>query len=72
MLARNMSPLAVLAAVMLALPAARAHVSDDVVEIGVLTDMNGPASRRPGQGSVQLLKWQSTISAAGAGQADPA
>ncbi len=52
MLARNLSPLAVLAAVMLASPAARAQVSDDVVKIGVLTDMNGPASTPTGQGSV--------------------
>ena len=52
MLARNMFPLAVLAAVMLASPAARAQVSDDVVKIGVLTDMNGPASTPTGQGSV--------------------
>jgi len=31
---------------------ARAQVSDDVVKIGVLTDMNGPASTPTGQGSV--------------------
>src|SRR5712664_3662930 len=52
MLARNLSPLAVLAAVMLASPAAWAQVSDAVVKIGVLTDMNGPASTPTGQGSV--------------------
>jgi ABC-type branched-subunit amino acid transport system substrate-binding protein len=33
-------------------PAALAQVSDDVVKIGVLTDMNGPASTPTGQGSV--------------------
>jgi branched-chain amino acid transport system substrate-binding protein len=32
--------------------AAHAQVSDDVVKIGVLTDMNGPASTPTGQGSV--------------------
>ncbi|GLR97853.1 ABC-type branched-subunit amino acid transport system substrate-binding protein [Bradyrhizobium liaoningense] len=32
--------------------AAMAQVSDDVVKIGVLTDMNGPASAPTGQGSV--------------------
>ena len=32
--------------------AALAQVSDDVVKIGVLTDMNGPASTPTGQGSV--------------------
>ncbi|MCG2671310.1 ABC transporter substrate-binding protein [Bradyrhizobium sp. GCM10023182] len=32
--------------------AATAQVSDDVVKIGVLTDMNGPASAPTGQGSV--------------------
>ena len=52
MLARNMSLLGVFAAAMLASPAARAQVSDDVVKIGVLTDMNGPASTPTGQGSV--------------------
>src|SRR4051812_6562814 len=31
---------------------ASAQVSDDVVKIGVLTDMNGPASTPSGQGSV--------------------
>src|SRR6266700_1157460 len=52
MLARNMSLLGVFAAAMLATPAALAQVSDDVVKIGVLTDMNGPASTPTGQGSV--------------------
>src|SRR5215468_10617864 len=33
-------------------PVALAQVSDDVVKIGVLTDMNGPASTPTGQGSV--------------------
>src|SRR5262245_20233816 len=33
-------------------PAALAQVSDDVVKIGVLTDMTGPASTPTGQGSV--------------------
>ncbi|MDB5656832.1 MAG: transporter permease [Tardiphaga sp.] len=32
--------------------AANAQVSDDIVKIGVLTDMNGPASTPSGQGSV--------------------
>src|ERR1700722_6581103 len=32
--------------------AARAQVSDDVVKIGVLTDMSGPASTPTGPGSV--------------------
>ncbi|HWL18863.1 MAG TPA: ABC transporter substrate-binding protein, partial [Bradyrhizobium sp.] len=40
-----------LAAAALASPA-RAQISDDVVKIGVLTDMNGPASTPTGQGSV--------------------
>ncbi|MDO9062464.1 MAG: ABC transporter substrate-binding protein, partial [Bradyrhizobium sp.] len=43
--------LAVFAAAMSA-SAALAQVSDDVVKIGVLTDMNGPASTPTGQGSV--------------------
>src|SRR5499425_3340834 len=52
MIARNLSGLAALAVVMLASTAALAQVSDDVVKIGVLTDMNGPASTPTGQGSV--------------------
>ena len=42
---------AVLAA-QFATPAANAQISDDVVKIGVLTDMNGPASTPTGPGSV--------------------
>src|SRR3979411_1361736 len=44
--------LAAFAAAMLSSPVALAQVSDDVVKIGVLTDMNGPASTPTGQGSV--------------------
>ncbi len=40
------------AAAFLSSPAAFAQVSDDVVKIGVLTDMNGPASTPTGKGSV--------------------
>src|SRR6195952_544811 len=50
--AAKVSMLAAFAAAMLASPAALAQVSDDVVRIGVLTDMNGPASTPTGQGSV--------------------
>src|SRR5258707_14743782 len=52
MFARNLFSLGSLAAVMLASTAAFAQISDDVVKIGVLTDMNGPASTPTGQGSV--------------------
>src|SRR5436190_2970914 len=52
MFSRNFSVLAIGAAAMLASNAALAQVSDDVVKIGVLTDMNGPASTPTGQGSV--------------------
>jgi branched-chain amino acid transport system substrate-binding protein len=51
MFARKLSVLAALAATALVSPAF-AQVSDDVVKIGVLTDMNGPASTPTGQGSV--------------------
>ena len=44
--------LAAFAAATLSSPAALAQISDDVVKIGVLTDMNGPASTPTGQGSV--------------------
>jgi len=50
--ARGAIALAALAAAMLTSPSARAQISDDVVRIGVLTDMNGPASTPTGQGSV--------------------
>ena len=52
MIAGRLSMLGALAAALLASTAARAQVSDDVVKIGVLTDMNGPASTPTGQGSV--------------------
>jgi branched-chain amino acid transport system substrate-binding protein len=50
--ARTRFALGALAALLLPAPAALAQVSDDVVKIGVLTDMNGPASTPTGQGSV--------------------
>src|SRR3954464_5922492 len=50
--ATRLSMLAAAASVMLSAPAALGQVSDDVVKIGVLTDMNGPASTPTGQGSV--------------------
>ena len=50
--ARTISALAAFAAAISMAPAALAQVSDDVVKIGVLTDMNGPASTPTGQGSV--------------------
>src|ERR1700688_3052541 len=40
------------AAAVLSSQTASAQISDDVVKIGVLTDMNGPASTATGQGSV--------------------
>ena len=48
----GLSVVAVCAAAALLSTAASAQVSDDVVKIGVLTDMNGPASAPTGQGSV--------------------
>src|SRR5436853_1602213 len=52
MFARSFAVLGAFVAAMLAPAAASAQVSDDVVKIGVLTDMNGPASTPTGQGSV--------------------
>src|SRR5438477_7451813 len=52
MFARKISILGACAAAMFASTAALAQVSDDVVKIGVLTDMNGPAATPTGQGSV--------------------
>src|SRR5262245_62361585 len=56
MLSRNFSVLAIGAVVMLASTVALAQVSDDLVKIGVLTDMNGPASTPTGQGSVTAVQ----------------
>src|SRR6202790_1686516 len=50
--ARKISMLGAFAAAVLSSPSALAQISDDVVKIGVLTDMNGPASTPTGQGSV--------------------
>src|ERR1700735_686897 len=52
MFAVRISMFAAFVAALLASPTARAQISDDVVKIGVLTDMNGPASAPTGQGSV--------------------
>src|ERR1700726_4909620 len=49
---RKISMLGGFAAAVLSSPSALAQISDDVVKIGVLTDMNGPASTPIGQGSV--------------------
>jgi len=52
MFTKSMTVAGALVAVLLSSPPARAQISDDVVKIGVLTDMNGPASTPTGQGSV--------------------
>src|SRR5438445_4011270 len=52
MFARNPSMLGAFAAAMLASTVAHAQISDDVVKIGVLTDIAGSASTPTGQGSV--------------------
>src|SRR3954451_18845467 len=52
MFAGTLSVVAAVAAALLSSSAALAQISDDVVKIGVLTDMNGPASTPTGQGSV--------------------
>jgi len=51
MFTRSM-PLGFSLTVALLSPPALAQVSDDVIKIGVLTDMNGPAAASTGQGSV--------------------
>ena len=50
--ARQGCVLAAFVAAISSSPAALAQISDAVVKIGVLTDMNGPASTPTGQGSV--------------------
>lgn len=52
MKARRLSIPAAMAAILLSSSAGHAQVSDDIVKIGVLTDMSGPASTPSGQGSV--------------------
>ncbi|WP_173638174.1 ABC transporter substrate-binding protein [Bradyrhizobium sp. 41S5] len=52
MIATRLAMFGTLAAAVLASSAVSAQVSDDIVKIGVLTDMNGPASTPTGQGSV--------------------
>ena len=52
MFARQYPMLGAFALAMLISTLAQAQVSDDAVKIGVLTDMNGPASTPTGQGSV--------------------
>jgi branched-chain amino acid transport system substrate-binding protein len=52
MLTQTRSMFAAFTIAALSSSAALAQVSDDVVKIGVLTDMNGPASTPTGQGSV--------------------
>ena len=52
MIATRLAMFGTLAAALLASSTASAQVSDDIVKIGVLTDMNGPASTPTGQGSV--------------------
>ena len=49
---KGIAALAALAAALLVSSSASAQISDDVVKIGVLTDMSGPASTPTGQGSV--------------------
>src|SRR6201997_3187335 len=52
MVTRNLFTFAAFAAAAMLTATALAQISDDVVKIGVLTDMNGPASTPTGQGSV--------------------
>jgi branched-chain amino acid transport system substrate-binding protein len=52
MLSGKIAATGLLAAALLSPSMALAQVSDDVVKIGVLTDMNGPASSPTGKGSV--------------------
>jgi len=52
MFAKKLTLALVLTAALLSSAPALAQISDDVVKIGVLTDMNGPAATPTGQGSV--------------------
>ena len=52
MFARNMTASLILAAALVSSDQALSQISDDVVKIGVLTDMNGPAASSTGPGSL--------------------
>jgi branched-chain amino acid transport system substrate-binding protein len=52
MFVRTMTVAGLLSAALMMSAPVRAQISDDVVEIGVLTDMNGPAATATGPGSV--------------------
>jgi branched-chain amino acid transport system substrate-binding protein len=52
MFVRTMTVAGLLSAALMISAPVRAQISDDVVEIGVLTDMNGPAATATGPGSV--------------------
>ncbi|HWG78122.1 MAG TPA: ABC transporter substrate-binding protein [Stellaceae bacterium] len=52
MTSRPAAGLAIAAILLLTTPTASAQISDDVVKIGVLTDLSGPASDATGDGSV--------------------
>jgi branched-chain amino acid transport system substrate-binding protein len=52
MFVRTMTVAGLLSAALMMAAPVRAQISDDVVNIGVLTDMNGPAATATGQGSV--------------------
>jgi branched-chain amino acid transport system substrate-binding protein len=52
MMLRKFAAIGALAAMLLSPQVVQAQISDDVVKIGVLTDMNGPASSPTGKGSV--------------------
>jgi branched-chain amino acid transport system substrate-binding protein len=52
MIGARLAAIGALAAMLLSPQLVLAQISDDVVKIGVLTDMNGPASTPTGQGSV--------------------
>jgi branched-chain amino acid transport system substrate-binding protein len=53
---RSAAALVAFAAAILVGPPALAQISDDVVKIGVLTDMAGPAATATGQGSVTAVQ----------------
>jgi branched-chain amino acid transport system substrate-binding protein len=56
MIWRPAASLAAIATVVLTAPTVSAQISDDVVKIGVLTDLSGPASDATGDGSVTAAR----------------
>ena len=62
MIPARITAIGALWAMLLSPSMALAQISDDTVKIGVLTDMNGPASSPTGKGSVTAAQMADIVS----------